>query len=174
MAGHALGVLHWTSHLHDSAQLMLAQASAPAQSTSQRFEPQLIPWHEPGPAHVMSQRSLAAQSMRAQAPMSLHVIVQSKPSGQVRSAHGLVVEHSTSQVLALRSHDVHGLGHAASRSTQKPATQVRGGSHSALRVHVNASERRVVKHPASITTPRAMASSIVTARRVMAIRGARS
>ena len=69
-------LLQSTSHLHEFTQSMLGHDAAPLQVMSHDLVPQLIPWHEAGPAQVISQPLPGAQSMSPQAFALLHLIVQ--------------------------------------------------------------------------------------------------
>ena len=71
------GLLQVTSQLHESAQSMKGQASAPEQSIVHSFLPQLRLPHDPVPEHSMLQLCAGAQSTVPHAPLLVHRIVQS-------------------------------------------------------------------------------------------------
>jgi hypothetical protein len=66
-----------TSQLHDAAQSISGQATAPEQSMVHSFLPQLRLPHDPGPEHSTSQLCAWAQSTAPHAPPFWHRIVQS-------------------------------------------------------------------------------------------------
>jgi hypothetical protein len=138
-----LGLLQATSHLHESAQSMLRHADGPLQLMPHGFMPQSIAVHEDCPEQSISQLAPWLQSMSPQAPMSLQVIVQSKPAGHWTAPHGWAPLQSTRHVRALRSHAVHGLGQEA--DTQYPLSQIRLSSQSPSVLHAKPSDRRFTR-----------------------------
>jgi hypothetical protein len=66
-----------TSQLHDAAQSMIGQASAPEQSIAHAFIPQVRLPHDAAPEHSTSQLCAWAQSTVPHAPLFVHRIVQS-------------------------------------------------------------------------------------------------
>jgi hypothetical protein len=81
--GHALlgqdaaGLLQDTSQLHDVAQSIIGQASAPEHRILHSCAPQLRLPHAPGPEQVTSQLCPWAQSTSPHVPPLVHRIVQS-------------------------------------------------------------------------------------------------
>jgi len=110
--GQAAGLPQVTSQRHAFAHPMKGQAAAPEHWTWHRVVAQSIAWHEPWPLQLMSQLLPAPHVTSPHAPELLQRTVQSNPAGHVTSPHGLPAVHSIRQVMAVRSHDVHPLGHS--------------------------------------------------------------
>ena len=118
MLGHApLLALQVTSHPHELAQSIPGHALWPEQLISHAAWPQLMRPHAAWPEQSILQCVPSAQSMSPQ-PAVPHRMVQSKPSGHFTAPQPVPELHWTSQVLSVRSQDVHGLGHALVASTQ--------------------------------------------------------
>jgi hypothetical protein len=118
MLGHApLLALQVTSHLHEPAQSIDGHASWPVQLISHAAGPQLMLPHAAWPEQSILQCVPSAQSMSPQLAVP-HRMVQSKPGGHFTGPQAVPALHWTSQVLSVRSQDVHGLGHALVVSTQ--------------------------------------------------------
>ena len=78
LVGHEFGLLQLTAQAHDVTQSTLPHAAGLAQSTAHGPGPQLISPHAAIPlVQATSQAVPGAQSMLLQAPVPLHLIVQS-------------------------------------------------------------------------------------------------
>jgi len=128
MLGQDDAPLQDTSQLHDAAQSIIGQASAPEQSIAHAFMPQLRLPHDAGPEHSTSQLCACAQSTAPHAPLFMHRIVQSYPEGHCTLPHGLPAVHWIRQVRSPTPHDVHCSGHSV--WTQNPWSQNRPLLHS--------------------------------------------
>jgi hypothetical protein len=144
--------LQFTSHAHDSPQVMMRHDSSPVHATLQGPAPQSTFLQLWMPLHVIAHDLPAVQSMPLWHELSVeHAIVQFQPVGHVTCcAHApLLSAQSILQVFVSLLHDVHCDGQVAGGAsiftaastgvTQKPSVQVRPAAHSDCLVHAKSS-----------------------------------